>query len=251
MNYTITVAAYNRPDYLKQVLDSLMGALSHIRWSSWQIIIGIDPGGSRQTEVEQVARQFLERQVGTMLIWPEHLGVSEAPRRLLQRAFMRGSDYNLHLEDDTVLSPDALNFVDCIQNEYPDGFACLYAPPPTRPLSTELASQYIKHDVFRVWGWACSAETYRNLVACTWNWRAIEPLGWDASLEESIYNTYYYVYSPVLSRITNIGREDGVHQTPEGWDKDFAGQTAANEEYFNFTSNWTRVERQIDVDSSR
>jgi hypothetical protein len=35
------------------------------------------------------------------------------------------------------------------------------------------------------------------------------------------------VLSPSLSRVSNIGREGGAHQTPEGWDAEMEGLVCA------------------------
>ena len=79
---TITIAAYRRPEYLQQVLDSLAEALKFCpEFKADSIILGIDPGGD-------VFENYMDWPPLLEIIrWPEHLGVNEHPRRLLQYAF--------------------------------------------------------------------------------------------------------------------------------------------------------------------
>ena len=109
---TITICAYNRPDYLDQVLESLHVALRLCpEFRVERIFIGVDQGGV----INPVECTDYNLEV---VYWPEHLGVTEHPRRLLQYAFVeRGSSFNLHLEDDTVLAPDAIRLVEIIDAE--------------------------------------------------------------------------------------------------------------------------------------
>jgi len=106
---TVTVCAYNRPAYLNAVLQSLSCAAALAPDFNLKVFVGIDPGGDRQEEVTAVAKRWLCDPAESLIVWPEHLGVSEHPRRFLQFVFTEaGSSFNLHLEDDTVLSPDAI-----------------------------------------------------------------------------------------------------------------------------------------------
>lgn len=242
---TITIAAYNRPAYLNQVLLALARSIRACSWRVDTILIGIDPPKSGEDDtnfhfVLDIANFFNLSDLGIkheVVVWPEHLGVSEAPRRLLQRAFMFGSDYNLHLEDDTVLSLDALNFVQSCESHV--DLCCLYSP-----LGDEAPDCYLIHRHFRVWGWAATRECWRSLISPTWNWKTEHPLGWDASLEVMVCKEGEDIRSPLLSRVTNIGRENGTFQTPEGWDRDFAGHAAATEKDFVPADGW----RYVDTD---
>ena len=93
---TITICAYNRPDYLQQVLESLHAALRLCpEFKVERIFIGVDHGGI--TNPIEFDGYNLE-----VVYWPEHLGVTEHPRRLLQYVFIeRGSSFNLHLQPET------------------------------------------------------------------------------------------------------------------------------------------------------
>ena len=217
---TITICAYNRPGYLQQVLESLHVALRLCpEFQVERIFIGVDHGGL--TNPMEFPGYNLE-----IVYWPEHLGVTEHPRRLLQYVFIeRGSAFNLHLEDDTVLAPDAIRLVEWFRSLIPD---------PAHILSLHSRSTHycnpkgvITRPDFGVWGWATTSYVARKYILPWWNHRRTEPLGWDHSLTDVIVRHNLKVLSPLLSRVENIGREGGAHQTPEGWDLEMEGLVCA------------------------
>lgn len=234
---TITIAAYRRPDYLKQVLESLDVAMLHCPEYQAGVILGIDPCGQsdpKETgECVKIAERLQDWQHGRAILWPRHLGVDEHPRRLIQYAFQElDSDFNLHLEDDTVLSPDALNL------------ALWYSKTPT---FSEILSLYhpstddSRPDTveripgFSCWGWACQAAIWKDYLALNWNCKRSFPIGWDWSVTETMNKYGLRAVAPVLSRVKNIGRERGEYQTPEQHDKDFGGQVQAGLQHIQTT----------------
>ena len=254
MKKTITIAAYRRPEYLKQVLDSLAVAMSHAAKPGHilmdDVILGIDPciHSSEHHAVRCIANSY--DWIDDVIVWPEHLGVNEHPRRLLQYAFNEcGSDFNLHLEDDTVLSPDALRLVEWFANfgiidareNVPPRHAFAIGSrvgPYDLSLSLHNPSRDYEHrsrlyhtDSFGVWGWACHAYSWRNYLMPFWNHKRDLPIGWDWSISATMSRIGLRCIAPSLSRVHNIGRERGHYQTPEGYDKDFAGQVWAGEEH--------------------
>jgi len=221
MTRTITICSHRRPEYLEQVLESLAVALEYCpEYKPDRVLIGIDPEpyyGMHDRVVKIAAKSGFES-----FVWPEHLGVSEHPRRLLQWIFEK-SEFNLHMEDDTVLSPDALRL--CM-------WFLRYPRPAILSLHSAIDSNdpalVIKRADFGVWGWACRAYMWIDHIAPTWNHKREGKLGWDWSLSHTIYQRKLTVLSPVLSRVRNIGRELGCHQTPEGFDIEMEGATWAD-----------------------
>ena len=220
---TITIAAYRRPEYLQEVLRSLEKALEYCpEFKPDHIILGIDPGGD--LEVEQRDHSPIE-----IIRWPEHLGVNEHPRRLLQYAFMElGSDFNLHLEDDTVLSPDALRLALWFEKW---GYEALTLSLHSHSRDFENARRVYSTERFGAWGWACTRHAWTGWLSHYWNYKRELPIGWDWSISKLMAVENLHSLAPALSRARNIGREKGTYQTPEGYDRDFAGQTWAGVEH--------------------
>jgi hypothetical protein len=220
---TITIAAYRRPEYLRQVLDSLQVALEYCpEFKPDQIVLGVDHGAEEWFT-------FASPHPVKVIKWPEHLGVNEHPRRLLQYAFMElGSDFNLHLEDDTVLSPDALRLAMWFQRTPNDAMTLsLYSASKAVAEPNKLRHR----SDFGAWGWATSRAVWLRLLAPYWNYKRDLPIGWDWSISKLMAEKGLRAMEPDLSRVRNIGREKGTHQTPEGYDRDFAGQTWAGVEH--------------------
>jgi hypothetical protein len=227
---TITIAAYNRPDYLAQVLESLQFARTQCpEYAAEAIVLGIDPGAGEEAEIIRVAASMLPGANETdirMIVWPYRLGTDEHTRRLLQYAFMRlHSDFNLHLEDDTVLSPDALRLVMWYALWNVKTSCCLQLYSGSR--GGEDPSNIVRRTSFAPWGWACFNRDWHQWIAPDWNHKREQPYGWDWSLSRAMWERKLYALAPALSRVRNIGRERGVHQTPEGYDKDFGNQVCA------------------------
>ena len=219
---TITICAYNRPGYLQQVLESLHVALRLCpEFQVERIFIGVDHGGL--TNPMEFPGYNLE-----IVYWPEHLGVTEHPRRLLQYVFIeRGSAFNLHLEDDTVLAPDAIRLVEWFRSLIPDPAHILSLHSRSTDNAYLAPSLVMPRPDFGVWGWATTSYVARKYILPWWNHRRTEPLGWDYSLTGVIERYSLKVLSPALSRVENIGREGGAHQTPEGWDLEMEGLVCA------------------------
>lgn len=244
--HTITVCAYNRPGYLRCVLVSLLTAMHNAcpdLTGGVQIVIGVDPGGSRQAEVTAVALQFagVVHMSGwkqpEVIVWPEPLGVSEHPRRLLQHVFARlASVFNVHLEDDTVLSPDALRLAwwywNCTKRPSDahmlDKVICmsLHSRSGTDPALRASETVAYRRD-FGVWGWCCTHLTWWLWLSHYWNIKREGKLGWDWSISWTMHENGLLAISPALSRVRNIGRENGAHQTPEGHDEEMRGLICA------------------------
>ena len=236
--HTVTVATYNRPDYLRCVLMALATAMHECPafGRQAQIVIGIDPGGDRQQDVCAVAHQFADMAAASgyatpaLILWPEHLGVSEHPRRLLQHVFtVLRSEFNVHLEDDTVLSPDALRLAYWYQEQTrwrpdtTDKVICLSLHARSNEIDSSFPELIHYRPDFGVWGWCCTHIAWWLWLSHYWNVKRTGKLGFDWSLSWMMHKNNLWVLSPSLSRVQNIGREGGVHQTPEGWDEETRG----------------------------
>lgn len=227
---TVTICAYRRPDYLLEVLNSLAVARSYCPdYTDIDPIIGIDQGACDETlAVAKLASK-------NVIVWPEHLGVSEHPRRLIQYAFMECSDLNLHLEDDTVLSPDALRLLMRFERRSVEEI-CISLHSFSKNVEDP---RLIKRRAdFGVWGWAVLRWSWQHWFAPHWNHKRNGKLGWDWSVSHLMSRHQLCAWSPVLSRIHNIGRENGEHQTPEGYDQEFAGQVWAGIEDIQETNQF-------------
>ena len=236
---TITICAWNRPHYLRVVLQSVITALHACPEFTrlLRIFIAIDPGGDEELQVRSVALQFSDymRLNGLpfpeIIVWPEHLGVSESPRRILQHVFaVHRSEYNVHLEDDTVLSPDAFHLALWYWNmtkREDSETICLSLHSPSKETGDHDPSVVRYRAEFGVWGWCCTHFQWWLWFSHYWNYKLTLPRGWDWSISYMMDRNQLWAACPDLSRVRNIGRHGGVHATPEIYDAQMSGLIAA------------------------
>lgn len=229
---TITLVAHKRPSYTAKVLNALVKC--HNIWEYFdKLIISVDPGDDRVFELCTAAASDL----ASMGILETHVyqnvtnfGVAGNPQIALQRAFEEHqSDFNLAIEDDATLMPDACRLADwfrrehggplsqyfimsmCNHNEYAMG------GPPHELIETTYNTSPFAY---------CMSKYQWHIAKAHWNTKRIPPTGWDYSMSMAMTLLRLRGLHPTLSRCKNIGREGGVHETPETFDK-----TQANIQY--------------------
>lgn len=220
---TITLVAYNRPSYTAKVLNALVKC-EDIWMYFDKLIISIDPGDDRVFELCEAAA----KDISSMGLLDTHVcqnsfvaGVAGNPQLALQRAFEEHqSDFNLAIEDDAVLSPDAAKLA--------DWFHCQHGGP----LSPYFLMSMCNHNEFKNGAPGAIYETTYNtspfaycmskyqwhIAKAHWNAKQTHPNGWDYSMSLAMTLLRLRGLHPALSRCQNIGREGGVHETPETFD---------------------------------
>lgn len=226
MKKTITVAAYNRPALLAKLLKSLEEQL----WSlaDYRLYIRIDAGGDRFEDVKRVALgvDFIDVDVSYSR---RNEGINVNTYNLMERVYEREkTDWNVYLEDDLLLSPDAFNLVEwyiersegikAIEGVEDVGAYCLCrlresGDPENIYLSRALVG----------WGFLMNRHQWQTYAKPSWC-NAKELWGyertWDNSLADYIRscgNAIYNVF-PELSRVTNMGRV-GTNFTARKYDE--------------------------------
>jgi hypothetical protein len=107
------MTAYRRPDYTAQVLDSLSRCEGVDRWL---FLPHVEPGNER---VETMIKQFSACE-SRPVFNETRLGLNKNSQAALQHAQRSCSHFNVHIEDDTVLSPDFLQYMEWACKTYKD-----------------------------------------------------------------------------------------------------------------------------------
>lgn len=201
---TITITAYKRPLYLKEMLKSL---LPQIKGSDFKVYFAVEPGNQ---EVLDICQNFnYENKI--VIANPVKLGVRENPFQILKKVFNDGSDFNIYLEDDIVLSPDAIKAGEAYfdkQDKSKVFCFCLYHHESFK-LNVKLPNNEIwLHDHFAPLGWCCTKEQWTNYFEPFWHTHAN---GWDWSIVENAKERNLKIYVCALSRSHHIGRFGGTH----------------------------------------
>lgn len=223
---TITVAAYNRPTLLAKLLTSLEEQMQSL--DDYKLYIRIDAGGDRFEKVKQAAlgADFMDCEV----FYPKkNEGCIMNTYRLMMRVFEeKGADWNVYLEDDFVLSPDAFNLVEWYikhseEIKSTEGIEGIGAYCLCRLRESGDPEKIYLSRAFVGWGFLMDAHQWRTYAKPAWcNAKALWGYDrmWDNSVADYIRTCGATVCNvfPELSRITNTGRV-GTHFTARKYDE--------------------------------
>jgi len=220
---TITFPVGYRPTYLKQFLESL----SSQDIGDYKIICSAEKSAECIDILKNCGLPM------TILIKSNssgvrsHSGARDNMYNVLNYAFENGSDFNVHLEDDFLLSPDAINLANWYYENYKND-------PYT----------YTSYGLFN---WGSTGNDFNGLVTATtfhglgWcafkeNWtecygkywyddklarKHANAYGWDWAIEAFFKEFKRKSILPVISRTNHIGRIDGTCCTVDYFDKTY------------------------------
>lgn len=189
----ITMTAWRRPDYTAQVIRSIERA---VKPDSLLVLVSLEPGNPE-------VRGVLESYNGDIKIHEnkEPLGCSQNTLQIIKWG-LEYEDQIIHVEDDTVLAKDALNYFYWGLQHYRDDKRTSGICGWHRVgLPTDDTNVVFRDPVFMPWGFA----SWRDRLEPTFDkW---PDKRWDIYLRK---NSHLWVF-PILGRIQNIGRKNGVH----------------------------------------
>ena len=154
------MTAWKRPDLTQQVLDSLAKCFGI---KDYKLLAFIEPGCE---EVIKIFEKFntCDKQI---VVNERVVGIAENTKQALDAAF-KISEYNIHIEDDTVLLPNALNFFEwgnkMFKDDYQIGTCCAFSGNT----STSLPSHAIAHRWFGCWAWSTWKSRWENSLKMEW-----------------------------------------------------------------------------------
>jgi hypothetical protein len=206
----IVFTAFNRPNYMRQVLDT------------WRLVRGvkdvvldfhIEPGCP---EMEQVCQEASTFATAILHVNQSRMGVQVNPFLAFDCGFEQ-SDFVILAEDDMVVGTDTLEYFRWAEEKYRDRQDVLGLTAARRQLAGDPpfadAATLAHYGEFWVWG------TWRNrwtsMIRPDWKFN-YEYNGWDMRL-----NDYWCrergmrMLTPNLSRVQHIGREGGIHCMPD------------------------------------
>jgi hypothetical protein len=206
---TISLVACNRLHYLVQTVE----CLKRNNVDGYTLFLGVEPVD--QTVVEYCRK--LDFMPVHLTVNPARLGVAWNPRATIGRAFKSGSEFNVAIEDDLLLAPDALDLTNwfCGLND-PGYFSlnlCNYRSDPSFPSEVEESSHFIPL------GWAVTRVVWQTLIEPEW---MCDARGWDFSVNKVLgCHATRKVLQPKLARSNHNGREGGEHCSAEFHDRTF------------------------------
>lgn len=210
---TISITAFNRPEYLKRTLNTL--SLNVLRGYD-KLYCGIEPGNQ---EVFEICRDI--KFIPTEIILNEEIyGVRKNPYKLLDRLFDDGSEFNVYLEDDIDLSPDAIELANFFYKNFKnDEFMGCSFHNYNSSKSDKSKCIAIQEMV------AIAFALFKTAWTKWWkpNWFSDEiakeykigGIGWDWSIRAALRKYNKQFLTPIYSRVTHTGRFGGIHCNPQ------------------------------------
>ena len=212
MKKTITVLAYNRPQYL----GSCLLALSRCRGiADYSAIVSIDGGGDR--------RQVINDTGLTVICQEKNFGIDHHNEAMYNHVFKElDSEFNLALEDDVILTPDALEVCDWFLSQPKWGrYAWLSLGNYAREwLYLDPYQKILEGQGIYTSAWAMGRESWERMEP-NWCQHMYSQVGWDWSLSYVAWLNQWKSLEPVVARARNIGRT-GVHAFAEWFDQNVA-----------------------------
>jgi hypothetical protein len=212
----ITMTAYRRPTYTREVLAALAQCDGI---ADWLLLPNVEPG---HDEVIDAFRQWTACE-SRLNVNKERLGLNRNTQAALLAAWRLRPGVIVHLEDDTVPSPDALRYFDWAVTDLlirdvpaPDGHQITFASGYNKPASAPQQNQShvaSTRPIWSPWGWAVDRKRLTWLLA---NWCTGNPKCFTCRIKHRFCATRREVY-PLLSRIQNIGYDLGENGRTPAW----------------------------------
>ena len=217
---TITVLAYNRPDYLRQCLEALRQCRGI---GGYRVLVSIDGGGGEAGK--QCAHLVANYKDVELAVLFSNYGIDFHNYRCFNVLMNHSdSDFNIAIEDDCLLTPDALELADWFYLS-PDrdfySFLSLGDPMYRQGpyAKKELMDLHESQSIYT--GAWCFTKQQWQMISKDWNHPLKTQVGWDWSLSYNLWHWGFKSLYPLVSRARNIGRI-GVHSHPEFFDAHIA-----------------------------
>ena len=207
---TITLPAHNRPDYLKQTIDSL----KQLDLNDFTLFVNLEPNCQENIDLIN-GIDFVKVD---LKINDKKLGVRGNPFDLLDRTFAAGSTWNYHIEDDMIFSKDVISLVNWYEQNQKEN-VIIYGTC-NRTLKKEKENNNIivtNCEAFSGLGWCISNTTWYKYLKNIWFYKSpsgpYHGEGWDWNITRLIESNNLCEAIPIVSRSNTIG-EYGTYSTP-------------------------------------
>lgn len=201
----ITVSAYNRPDYLGQTLAALSRCDGI---GSCRVVVLLDPCDETQEQANVAAAHGFEP-----VTYSHRIGCNMAILSAFRYGFCQmSSEFHVHLEDDTVPTRDCLRWFQWAADTYRRDASVMNISGYQR-ISNGRLDECGTRRWFTPWGWGIWLDRWLGLEA---GWTRDDAVSWDVVVNHVLRATRYEVF-PTVSRIQNIGAENGTHVPNAEW----------------------------------
>lgn len=215
----ICMPAYNRPEYLGQVVDAINAADT----TGFDCVFASIDKSDREVELrEHFARLKLKCEV---FAHSNHVGLGTNTFTAFDMGFQQ-CDVCVLVEDDVVLSPDAFRLSLWIQERA--AFSQLFSR--NRDPDAEMGAVNFRPH-FNSLGCGFSSEVFKKYVKPGWKRHELLK-SWDIGMHTIMHENKLMAIRPFLSRSKNIGRCGGTNDTAEYFDEHWQGYNFNEHPYY-------------------
>ena len=169
----------------------------------WTIYVSIEPGPAA-ADIVDISRSILANQHHEIAVNDAVLGLWANPHHVLTRAFALGSEINLHLAENLLISPDATALALWYAEHHKPGWLCLNllaGPCGSAAFLSDprFPGQLFLAHTFNSLGFAMRGQEWHDLIEPGWfggsgpqvaggssaNWRTQGVGGWDWAISAS------------------------------------------------------------------
>lgn len=241
----IAFTVNNRPDYLRQTLESW----SKVRGiGDWVLIFACEPGCPESVEVCKSV-DFASAVIATS---QRRQGVLRNPWLALDHAFgvapdLHGPhDFAVLAEEDLIVSPDVLEYFTWCQRYADDpsvlGVTTYQHHEQTDGLQGVGPADWSRDDQWHFWVWGTWRDRWQSLLRDSWdtayeeNGGGPNQRGFDWKIRNTlVVGQGMHMIAPSLSRSQHIGKFGGTHCTPDQFESllspSFAGLDVPPQNY--------------------
>ena len=215
MKINIAISAYNRPEYSRRSLAAILGAKGYSP-EKYAIYCSIDCDENGETNDEVFS--LYARHGFTHSITTKKLGCNYNVKRALDIAWEDNPDFVLLIEDDIIISDDALQYVEWAAKKYKDDLSVrtvgLWKSKNgwdfSKPLSKSEMFKINEQVWFTCWGWGTWSDRWKEMKDTWTTGNDSHKTSWDVVLYNHLKERKEVV--PSISRAYNCGEFGGTHR---------------------------------------
>ena len=213
MKINIAISAYNRPEYSRRSLAAILGAKGYSP-DKYPIFCSIDCDENGDTSNEIFA--IYAKEGFTHSVTTKKLGCNYNIKRALEIAWEDGPDFVLLIEDDVIISDDALLYIEWAAKKYKDDRSVRtiglwgHDKQPGLPLSEKDHGKVMRQNYFTCWGWGTWKDRWEEMEEKWTTGDDSHDTSWDVVISKSIGGRMEIL--PAVSRAYNCGEHGGTHR---------------------------------------
>lgn len=216
MKINIAISAYNRPEYSQRSIAAIFGAKGFTP-EKYRIFCAMDchADGSYNKEVYNIYKFF-----GVLPdVAEKKRGCNYNVKQALELAWDDSPDFVIMIEDDIVISDDALEYIEWAAEKYKDDPSVrsigLWGHDdgignPGSPVSEKDYGMAMRQNYFTCWGWGTWRDRYDEMNETWTTGDDSHDTSWDVIVSSHLGERVEIL--PAISRAYNCGEHGGTHR---------------------------------------